>query len=213
MNKEVFLQDGSDTYNIVVNFLKQVIRPFRIIKMHKMAFFLWLSFTLIGGLIGIIVSIIRNTLFGGLNLSEALYLESCNGSLYTYSIAMVAAVLSSVFIAFSESHKLMFRRYQMPTITFSIFLLFFGGVFYALSMNEPDVVEIRKSGVGHVVNWKILVIFVTSIIMSIYAFCVCRLDSHAEQFKDIMDSESREEYANNNETLSSDALDNMISRE
>ena len=92
--------------------------------MHLMAFFLWTAFTLFGGLIGIMVSIIRNTLYGGLNLSEALYIESQNGSLYTYSIAMVAAVLSSVFITFAESKKLKFRRQQIVTITISIFLLF-----------------------------------------------------------------------------------------
>lgn len=211
MDKELFKQNDTKTCDKAIHLLKQVFRPFGIIKLHKMAFFLWFSFTLIGGLIGIIVSVIRNTFFGGLNLPEALYLESCNGSFYTYSIAMVAAVLSSVFIAFSESHKLMFRRYQMPTITFSIFLLFFGGIFYALSMNAPDVEDIRKSGVEYVISWKIFVVFITSILMSIYAFCVCRLDSHAEQFKDIMDSESREEYANNNDTMSPNALDNMIS--
>lgn len=108
----------------LLDMCRQFVRPLRIIPMHLMAFFLWTAFTLFGGLIGIMVSIIRNTLYGGLNLSEALYIESQNGSLYTYSIAMVAAVLSSVFITFAESKKLKFRRQQIVTITISIFLLF-----------------------------------------------------------------------------------------
>ena len=190
------------------NIFKQVFRPFGIIKLHAMAFFLWVSFTLVGGLIGIIVSIFRNTIFGGLDFVEALYIESHNGSLYTYSIAMIAAVLSSVFIAFAENNKLRFRRYQIVTITFSIFLLFFGGVFYALSMDAPAIDEIRKMPECNHVNWKQLIIVAVSFFVAIYSFCVCRLDNHASLFKDIMDSESREEFKNDNATLPKDISSN-----
>lgn len=187
--------------------IKQFSRPFHIISMHPMAFFLWLAFTLFGGLIGIIVSIIRNTLFGGLCFSEALFLESKNGSLYTYSIAMVAAVLSSVFITFAESKKLRFRRQQIVTITISIFVLFFSGVFYALSMEAPAVSEIRELG-PMTINWKLLCIVVIAILVSIYSFCVCRLDSHEDQFKDITDPHNKEDYVNDNQGLPKDAPSN-----
>ena len=153
----------------ICNITKQIIRPFGIIKLHGMAFFLWISFTLIGGLIGIIVSIFRNTIFGGLDFVEALYIESHNGSLYTYSIAMIAAVLSSVFIVFAENNKLRFRRYQIVTITISIFLLFFGGVFYALSIDAPIIEAIRKTKECHQVNWKQLLIVAITFIVAIYS--------------------------------------------
>ena len=192
----------------ICNITKQIIRPFGIIKLHGMAFFLWISFTLIGGLIGIIVSIFRNTIFGGLDFVEALYIESHNGSLYTYSIAMIAAILSSVFIAFAENNKLRFRRYQIVTITVSIFLLFFGGVFYALSIDAPIIEEIQETEKCHQVNWKQLLIVAITFIVAIYSFCVSRLDDHANQFKDIMDSESREEFTNDNVTLPKDTPSN-----
>lgn len=195
-------------FNGIVRFLKQIVRPFGIIKLHGMAFFLWFVFTLIGGLIGIIVSILRNTLFGGLNFKEALLLESDNGSLYTYSIAMIAAVLSSVFIAFAENFKLNFRRYQIVTITISIFLLFFGGVFYALSMDAPAVENVRNADIS--INWKLLSIVGISTIVAIYSFCVCRLDSHADLFKDIMDSKSQKEYTNDNDILPENAPTNKL---
>ena len=172
--------------------------------MHLMAFFLWVAFTLFGGLIGVIVSIIRNSVFGGLTFAEALFQESQNGSLYTYSIAMVAAVLSSVFITFAESKKLKFRRQQILTITISIFLLFFSGVFYALSMKAPSVSEVRMMA-PITVNWYLVAIVVISILVSIYSFCVCRLDNHEEQFRDIMDSKSENDYQNDNNELPKDA--------
>ena len=174
------------------DFVIQLFRPFGVIKYHKMSFFLWLMFTLLGGLIGVIVSIARNVLFEDhYSLLQAIYIESANGAFYTYSIAVVAAVLSSVFIVFSENKNLSFRRYQIPLISFSIFLLLFGGVFYALSkktsinLNELPDTEVIK------VEWKQLTIFVLSVLFSIYSFCVCRLDEHSEVFSDISDDRLR----------------------
>lgn len=195
--------------NIIGWFFKQVFQPFRIIYIHGMAFFLWFSFTLIGGLIGIVVSIIHNSLFGGLTFTEAMYIESRNGSFYTYSIAIVASVLSTAFIVFAENSRLRFRRHQIVTITISIFLLFFGGVFYALSIEAPLVEEMQKIN-DISINWRQLSVVGVSILVAIYSFCVCRLDSHAEQFKEIMSSKNREEYANDNDKLPSDVQSNNL---
>lgn len=175
--------------NAICSIFRQLIRPLSVIKYHGMSFFLWIMFTLIGGLLGVFVSVAKNTLFENppLSLAQALYLESANGSFYTYSIAVVAAVLSSVFIIFSEKKELSFRRYQIPLITFSTFLLLFGGVFYALSKKDfvriediPDTVIIK-------VEWKQLTIFILSILFSIYSFCVCHLDAHSDVYSDISD--------------------------
>lgn len=187
------------------NLLKAIIRPLSIIKMHGMAFFIWISFTLIGGLIGIIVSLFRNALFGEFNLIQALTIESTNGSFYTYSIAMVAGVLSSLFITFVESKKLNFRRHLIIVITFSIFIMFFGGIFYALSINMPKNPFPDDSII--VPNWKIIVILILAVIISIYSFCISRLDSHPESFKDISDPE-KEELLNNLKTSSNTTNNN-----
>lgn len=195
--------------NVFWRFFKPVFLPFRIIYIHGMAFFLWVSFTLIGGLIGIMVSLIRNSLFGSLNFKQAMYIESHNGSFYTYSIAIVASVLSTAFIVFAENNRLQFRRYQIVTITISIFLLFFGGVFYALSIEAHPVAEMQTIK-DISINWRQLSVVGVSILVAIYSFCVCRLDNHAEQFRDIMDSKNREEYANDNEKLPSDVQPNNL---
>ena len=176
----------------ILIFLKFLAQPFRVIRFHKISFFLWMSFTLFGGLIGIVISVIRYTLFGDYSVSQAVYIESMNGSFYTYSIAIVASVLSGVFIIFAEKDTLSFRRYQIPFITMSIFLMFFGGVFYALakqmgSMSDnkiPDSSEIT-------IEWKQLSILVLSVIFSIYSFCVCRLDDHKSDFNSIADDRDK----------------------
>lgn len=168
---------------------KQVVRPFSVIKYHGMSFFLWCMFTLIGGLLGILVSVAKSIWFEPkLSLSQALYIESANGAFYTYSIAIVAAVLSSVFIVFSEKKDLGYRRYQITLIAFSIFLLLFGGVFYALSKDSSSLnISDIPSKETIVIEWKQLIVFILSILFSLYSFCVCRLDEHNEVFSDISD--------------------------
>ncbi len=183
-------------------FFKQLFRPFSVIKYHRMSFFLWIMFTLIGGLLGIMVSVAKSIWFEPkLYLSQALFIESANGAFYTYSIAIVAAVLSSVFIVFLENKNLSFRRYQISLITFSVFLLLFGGVFYALSKEasfnigeipNPDKIK---------VEWKQLVVFLLSVLFSIYSFCLCRLDEHNKDFSDISDENSSPVNGNQGDNL------------
>ena len=150
-------------------FLKFLAQPLKVIRLHKISFFLWTSFTLFGGLI-----------------------ESLNGSFYTYSIAIVAAVLSGVFIIFAEKDTLNFRRYQIPFITISIFLMFFGGIFYVLAKQTGDMsVNVIPNTEDIVIEWKQFTIFILSVLFSIYSFCVCRLDDHQPYFSSISDDRDK----------------------
>lgn len=74
-------------------------------------------------------------------------------------------------------------------------------------MKSPDVDEIRRMA-PLTINRNLLIVVVISIIVSIYSFCVCRLDNHEEQFKDIMDSHNSTVYENDNEELPKDAPNN-----
>ena len=170
-------------------FFKFLAQPLRVIRFHKVSFFLWMSFTLFGGLIGIVISVVRYYLFGPYKLLQAIYIESMNGSFYTYSIAVVASVLSGVFIIFAEKETLNFRRYQIPFITMSIFLMFFGGVFYALAKQTNSISITDIPNVEDInIEWKQFSIFILSVLFSIYSFCVCRLDDHKSDFKSISDN-------------------------
>lgn len=173
-------------------FITFIAQPLKVICFHKISFFLWMSFTLFGGLIGIVISVVRYTLFGTYKLSQAIYIESTNGSFYTYSIAIVASVLSGVFIIFAEKETLNFRRYQIPFITLSIFLMFFGGVFYALAKNTGSLIISEIPEPSQIeVDWKQLSIFAISVVFSIYSFCVCRIDDHRPYFNNVSDNRDK----------------------
>ena len=173
-------------------FLKFVAQPLKVIRFHMISFFLWTAFTLFGGLIGIVISLIRYVLFGEMSVCHAIYIESMNGSFYTYSIAIFAAVLSGVFIIFAEKDTLYFRRYQIPFITISIFLMFFGGVFYALSKQTVPLNIVQVPATDQIViEWKQFSIFILSVLFSVYSFCVCRLDDHRPDFSEISDERAK----------------------
>lgn len=150
--------------------------PLVVISKQTLSFFLWIAFSLFGGAIGIIVNCLRRWLFEDVPLPKAIADEGGNGSFYTYSIALIAAVLSSVFINFVEKKEAQFRKYKIPVITIAIYLLFFGGVMYTLFMSFSSKGETAKSGV---MEWGQVVMVVLAIILSVYAFCVCRMDNDA----------------------------------
>lgn len=192
-------------------FSNSLLKPFKVIGLHKISFFLWTSFTLFGGLIGIVISIIRYVLFGDYTFTQAIYIESTIGSFYTYSIALVASVLSTVFIIFAEIEKLNFRRYQIPLITMSIFLMFFGGVCYALS-KQTEYSPVGAIPQNLCLEWKQLIVFALSIVFSIYSFCVCRLDEHIEAFQSISDNVFKNAKPNLPEDVNQDTEKSNILR-
>ena len=167
-------------------FIKKVIKPFRVIKYAGLEFFVWACYSLIGGLIGILVSVAKHLWFDAdKGFNKALSIEFGSGSFYTYSIAMLASVLSMVFISFVRNKaELQFKRYKLAVITISILVLVFGGVFYALSVDLgiPTEVSFSNSQV-----WLQTVVLLMSILIAIYAFSVTRLDDNLEKFKDIND--------------------------
>lgn len=175
---------------------QKVIRPFKIIRMHRAAFIVWTILTLFGGLVGVLANIFRNAGFGESSIIEAIGFEANNGSLYTYSIAIIASVLSSLFVHFEEKERLNYRYLQIPTAAISIFVLLFGGIFYAFNFN----IDVQSRGF----DWMQFIILILSITISIYVFCLSRLDDHDSDFKDISD----QRYTKNNEISLPDNLTN-----
>ena len=176
--------------------LHKIFRPFRIIPMHRAAFIVWAILTLLGGLVGVIANVFKSVGFGDSSFLEAVYFETLNGSLYTYSIAIIASVLGSLFVLFEEKDKLNFRYLQIPTAAISIIVLLFGGIFYAFNKGyEPDGFD-----------WKQVGILVLSVFISIYVFCLSRLDDHDPIFKDISDKR----YTKNNEVNLPSNLSNEV---
>lgn len=157
--------------------IHKIFRPFRIIPMHRATFIVWAILTLLGGLVGVIANVFKSVGFGDSGFLEAVNYETITGSLYTYSIAIIASVLGSLFVLFEEKDKLNYRYLQIPTAAVSIIVLLFGGIFYAFNKGyEPDGFD-----------WKQVGILFLSVFISIYVFCLSRLDDHDPYFNDISD--------------------------
>ena len=174
---------------------RRIFSPFHIVTMHRAAFFVWLMFTLFGGLAGVAISIMRHLWFENTTYTfkEALYIETVNGSLYTYAIATIAAVLSGLFVLFAEKEKLNYRTLQIPTAALAVFVLLFGGVFYALNINTSNTIVVPPKE-SIILDWKQIIVMALALFFSIYAFCLCRIDDHVSEFEDIKDSKF---YKNN----------------
>ena len=168
--------------------------PFRVFSKRKLTFLMWALFSLIGGAVGIIVSILRHWVFAEeLGFLDALKIEALNGAFYTYSIALVAAVLGSAFINFADNEQFRYRRYKVCLIAFSIYTLLFGGIMYALSIKTYTKVELEH--VEQSYGWMQIIIVIIAICLSVYAFFVCRMDEHADLFDDVVDSFSEKKEA------------------
>lgn len=173
-----------------VSLFRRIVSPFHIVSMHRAAFFVWFMFTLLGGLVGVVISIMRHLWFSDVHYTfkQALYVETTNGSIYTYAIATIAAVLSGLFVLFAEKEKLSYRTLQIPTAALAVFILLFGGVFYALNINSSNIGAICPPPDAElVIDWKQLAVLILALLFSIYTFCLCRIDDHDEEFKEIQD--------------------------
>lgn len=183
-------QDNTKIKEKKVSLCRRIISPLHIVRMHRAAFFVWFMFTLLGGLVGVVISIMRHLWFSDVHYTfkQALYVETTNGSIYTYAIATIAAVLSGLFVLFAEKEKLSYRTLQIPTAALAVFVLLFGGVFYALNINSSNTGAICPPPDAELVlDWKQVAILILALMFSIYTFCLCRIDDHNEEFKEIQD--------------------------
>ena len=185
--------------------IHKVLKPFYVIPLHRSAFFVWTVLTLLGGLVGVLANIIKNVGFDHLALIDAIRLETINGSLYTYSIAIVASVLSSLFVLFEEKERLNFRYLQIRTAAISIVVLLFGGIFYAFNKGYVPSAKF---------DWKQFVILCISVVISVYVFCLSRLDEHNPYFEDISDQRyTKNSDVNLPEDLTNEGISNKKKEE
>lgn len=162
-------------------------RPFRVFGKRRLTFLMWISFSLVGGAVGILVSILRHWVFTkDIGIGDAILIESLNGAFYTYSIALIASVLGSVFINFVDNEQFRYRKYKVILIAISVYALLFGGILYALSMNSYTPTQLKEVDIHF--SWGQLIMLILAICLSIYAFFVCRMDDHTDLFDDIVES-------------------------
>lgn len=163
--------------------IKLYLKPFLTIKDHKLIFFLWFAFTVFAGQIGVISNIIIRYINGKSSFQEVIYSESINGSFYIYSIALLASTLGPLFVNLIEKPQTKFKGIKVVTIVLAIFTLLFASVFYTSTQPNITNLDIYASSFN-IDKWQ-LGFLLTSILLSIYAYSVLRLEHNPDQYKEL----------------------------
>lgn len=154
--------------------LKNFFFPLIIVRSDTSPFVLWVAFSLIGGLIGILVSILKHWLFtAGMDFTDAIIRECRNGSFYTYSIALFASSLSSIFLSMLGDSTVSFRKRKIYVLSLLIYSLIFSGVLYALSVDFDN--SLNSNGLSQK-DWIQLGTTFLAILVAVYSFCISRLE-------------------------------------
>ena len=197
----IFTDRFKNTYLSIL--IHRIILPLKVLRLKKGTFFLWFLFTIIAGLLGPIINIANNCGFNEKPMVLSILEDSQTGTFYTFSIVLIASAIGSLFLNLLESSDT-FRKMKLYFMAICIFPLFFGGIYYS-SFSQKQKEEFRSADVIHnnalkteitkgqnnhnvVVDKKQLVIFILSLIISIYAFCLQYMNVNKSEFKEIEDS-------------------------
>lgn len=165
--------------------VKILIKPFKVICNNPPTFLIWFLFTILAGQLGIIFNIIIRYINGGYSFYQTIYLDSINGSFYTYSIALLAAALGPLFIDLISNLSSKFKIIKVFTIIILMLTLIFASIFYTSTQSKNNIGNIE--GLTLVTDGWQLLFLLLSVIISIYAYSVLRLDLNSRYFDDIKD--------------------------
>lgn len=165
--------------------VKILIKPFKVICNNPPTFLIWFLFTILAGQLGIIFNIIIRYINGGYSFYQTIYLDSINGSFYTYSIALLAAALGPLFIDLISNLSSKFKIIKVFTIIILMLTLIFASIFYTSTQSKNNIRNIE--GLTLVTDGWQLLFLLLSVIISIYAYSVLRLDLNSRYFDDIKD--------------------------
>jgi hypothetical protein len=188
--------------------------PFKVVSEKKEHFLIWFLFTIVAGQIGIIANIIVRYYANATPITNSIYLESSNGSFYTFSIVLVASILGPLFINLINSEKLKFRTLKTFTIIIAGFFLLVTGIIYAAVQSQHTNQILAKS---FVIDWTQLLTYFISIALVSYGYCILRLEHSSLDFSNIddplwneQDDEKVEEVISDSEELTSDSDGNEL---
>lgn len=180
-------------------------KPFLIVKKKKTAFTLWVLSTLIAGNFGLVFNIIIRSNMNGLSALESFNLDLKVGSLFLFSIVLLASSFGSVLIDFVSKNDRDFTKPKVIWLCITVIIWILCGVEYASYMSS-QLPPIRNDNTVNV--WQII-FFVVSIVLSIYAYCLVVMEAKDPDFASISDNYERIEERNIEQlTQSQDGLTN-----
>lgn len=158
--------------------------PFKIIEENKSEFLIWFLFTILSGQLGILANVIVRNYTNETSISNSIYIESSNGSFYTFVIALIASLLGPIFLNFIKSERIQFRTLKTFTVIVAIFFLFVTSVIYA-SIQSTTV---GSSLIGSLkIDITQTIIYIFAIFFASYCYCILGLESSNINFNNIND--------------------------
>lgn len=180
-----------------MKYFKQIFEPLKVIKIEKNYFILWFVFTVLAGQIGVITNVILRGNFKNYSITESLLLDSNNGSFYTYAIALFASTLGLLFVNIIERNPTKFKAFKVFLLVFTIFSLFFSGIYYSASTIK-SINDVNQTFTSISIDWPQLIFLALSIIFAVYTFSITRLDLNYERFKHLDDNYAEKDDENVN---------------
>lgn len=163
-------------------FLRAILAPLETLLFHKIELFLWFSFVIVAGLLGVIINIIKRWIFDGWDFFVALGPDSTAGSFYTFSLVMISSLIYPLFSRFIKSEKPEYRKIHIVFITILIFTLLFCGIYYSFStLNQPMEAYDRLHNKNMRIDYPQLFFFVLVIIFSVYSFGLTLIGQHEDE--------------------------------
>lgn len=163
-------------------FLRAILAPLETLLFHKIELFLWFSFVIVAGLLGVIINIIKRWIFDGWDFFVALGPDSAAGSFYTFSLVMISSLIYPLFSRFIKSEKPEYQKIHIVFITILIFTLLFCGIYYSFStLNQPMEAYDRLHNKNMRIDYPQLFFFVLVIIFSVYSFGLTLIGQHEDE--------------------------------
>lgn len=167
---------------------KYISRPFSTINRNRADFSLWFMFTIIAGQFGIIANVILTTVGTDKGLAHSIYLDAYNGSFYTFGIAVATSSLGLLYADFIKRHKIKFNKIKVLYSMIIFFFVMFSGIAYAASQLAKNSVENELK--NYVVDFPQLLVYIFSIIICTYCYCLMSLDPEKDSELDDIFHES-----------------------
>lgn len=147
-------------------------KPLSIVLRIKSIFILWLIFTIVIGLSGVILTI-------SLNFNASTWTAIMkSGSLYSIGIAMCSSFVSVFLInVIKNRNNILFASYKMVCVGIGVILMLFMAGYYSSLM----------TGNCHSNKIQYFMYFI-SIMLCTYSFCVENMEQHYEDYKDLDDN-------------------------
>lgn len=167
-----------------VNLFNYLFKPFIVVKKKKTAFTLWVLSTIIAGNFGLVFNIIIRGNMNGLSPMNSINEDLKVGSLFLFSIVLLASSFGSVLIDFVSKNDKDFTKPKVIWLFITVIIWILCGVEYASYMSSqlPPIKNINSSNI-----WQ-LIFFVISIVLSVYAYCLVVMEAKDPDFLSISDN-------------------------